>query len=211
MITRILFMAYCICVNIFVYAQEPIIIPSIDASVNTSSVNTVIIESHESTPAVIIAPNTAPTDINGFKVDEYSDPTNLLDLFEKAVTTRNYMMGAGVLLFIAIWIIRKNFNKVPPKLIPAMGIVLASLPALALTLLRPGTDKAMVWKSVIIIATMSGGAWETIGKYILEEWIPKFIDWFKSYINKITNKTAVVEEVKIVPVIKDETKAVETK
>lgn len=110
---------------------------------------------------------------NGFKVDDAIDPMNLLDLMEKAVTTRNYSMGAGVLLLVAVYMVRKRWSEIPPDMIPAVTLALASLPALALVLMRPQVNATMVWKQMVMIVLMAGGAWSAIGKRVLTVWAPK--------------------------------------
>lgn len=116
--------------------------------------------------------------------DPSVDPLGLLDLMEKAVTTRNYSMGAGVLLLICVYLVRLKWKSLPADLLPAVTLALASVPALALTLMKPDVSLAAIWKEVFMISLMAGGAWSAIGKRIFEVWAPAYTNWVRSKVLK---------------------------
>lgn len=95
------------------------------------------------------------------------DPAALVDLLLRVVQDRNYAAGAGVLLLLCVYVVKQRWQEIPAALLPAVSLALASVPALALTLLRPEVSREEIWRQVGLLVLVSGGAWSSLGKWVL--------------------------------------------
>jgi hypothetical protein len=163
-----IFLLISILISSTVYAQSP------ENSADTSGVN-LFPKVEIPKPNDLIPPPVEPViDSNGFKVGD-TDWTNPLDIIEKAITTRNYFYGAAGVLMLLMFIIKKKWDSIPNDIVPYVTLIISSIPALILVLMRPNVDGMMVLKQIGIIWLMTGGAWEAVGKKVIKIFGPKII------------------------------------